>query len=68
MARFIEIDGKRHLWRDLLQLRREQCAAVAKREQPHLFPLKDDRRPIADRTAAGRFLEPSLLTLLDEEG
>jgi hypothetical protein len=66
--KFIEIDGKRVLWRDLVAKRREQLAAVAKSEQPALFELKEDRRPIADRTAAGRYLEPSLFTLLDEEG
>jgi hypothetical protein len=51
-----------------LELRREQLAAVAKSEQPALFALKEARRPIADRTAACRYLEPSLFTLLDEEG
>lgn len=65
-AKFIEIDGKRFLWRDLLVKRRAQ--AVAKSEQAVLFELKEDRRPIADRTAAGRYLEPSLFTLLDDEG
>jgi hypothetical protein len=30
--KFIEIDGKRVLWRDLLSRRREQLAAVAKSE------------------------------------
>jgi hypothetical protein len=25
-----------------------------------LFDLKEDRRPVADRTAAGRYAEPSL--------
>jgi hypothetical protein len=66
--KFIEIDGKRVLWRDLLEKRREQLATVTRGEQPALFELKEDRRPIADRNAAGRYLEPSLFTLLDEEG
>jgi hypothetical protein len=66
--KFITIDGKRILWRDLVAKRREQLATKAKSEQPPLFELKDDRRPIADRTAAGRYCEPSLFTLLDEEG
>jgi hypothetical protein len=56
----IEIDGRRFLWRDVLQLRREQKKARAKAQQPALFELKDDRRPTAERTAAGRYLEPSL--------
>ena len=66
--KFIEIDGKRVLWRDLLERRGEQLATVSKGEQPALFELKEDRRPIADRSAGGRYLEPSLFTLLDEEG
>jgi hypothetical protein len=33
---FIDIDGKRFLWRGLLQRRREQLAAAAKLEQPVL--------------------------------
>jgi hypothetical protein len=60
--RFIVIDGKRHLWRDVLRLRREQVRAFASVRQPALFELKDDCRPPAERTAAGRYLEPSLFT------
>ena len=66
--KFIEIDGKRLLWRDVLQLRREQKQACVNAVQPALFELHKDRRPRTDRTAAGRYLEPSLFTLLDEEG
>ncbi|HLJ45467.1 MAG TPA: hypothetical protein VKU01_05645 [Bryobacteraceae bacterium] len=60
--RYIEIDGKRHLWRDILQLRREQKKAFAHAQQPTLFAVKEDRRPEADRTAAGRYREPSLFS------
>jgi len=60
--RFIVIDGKRHLWRDVLRLRREQVRAYVNAKQPALFELKDDWRPPAERTAAGRYLEPSLFT------
>jgi len=60
--KFIEIDGKRYLWRDVLQLRREQKKAHARSQQPTLFELKDDRRPAADRTAEGRYREPSLFS------
>ena len=56
----IEIDGKRHLWRDILQMRREQRKALRQAQQPALFELRDDYRPAAERTAAGRYLEPSL--------
>jgi hypothetical protein len=66
--KFIEIDGKRVLWRDLLERRREQLAAVAKSEQPALFALKEDKRAIADRTAADRYLEPSLFSFPEREG
>jgi hypothetical protein len=44
MRRFVEIDGKRHLWRDLLKLRRQQRDEERK-AQLALFELKDDRRP-----------------------
>ncbi len=57
--RFITIDGKRHLWRDILELRRAQCAEP-KITQATLFPLKEDARPAAARTAAGRYHEPDL--------
>ena len=64
MARlkFIEIDGKRYPWRDILQLRREQKKAQARGEQPTLFELKEDRRPAAERSAAGRYREPPLVS------
>jgi len=34
-------------------------------EQPPLFELREDCRPAAARTAAGRYLEPSLFTVLE---
>ena len=58
--RFIEIDGKPYLWRDLLQQRRQQLAAARQAQQPTLFALREDCRPPAERTAAGRYCEPSL--------
>jgi hypothetical protein len=64
----IEIDGRRYVWRDLVQKRREQLRAAAKAVQPALFELRDDSRPAAERTAAGRYREPSLFTLLGAEG
>jgi len=62
--KFIEIDGKRIAWRDVLQRRREQIEACAEPGQPALFELREDHRPASDRTAAGRYLEPSLFTTL----
>jgi hypothetical protein len=61
-VRFIEIDGKRYLWRDLLQLRREQKKAHVHAQQPMLFELRDDSKPVTQRTAAGRYLEPLLFS------
>jgi hypothetical protein len=66
--KFIEIDGRRHLWRDLLQQRKEQQAAAARTQQLALFELKDDCRPATERTAGGRYQQPSLFTLPDGEG
>jgi hypothetical protein len=63
LPRFVEIDGRRHLWRDLVALRRAQ--ATRETRQPTLFPLRDDRRPASERSAAGRYLEPSLFTRLE---
>ena len=57
--RFIEIDGKRYAWRDILALRREQTKRE-RQPQPALFDLKDDARPISQRSAAGRYAEPTL--------
>jgi hypothetical protein len=65
LPKFIDIDGKRYLWRDIVQLRQEQCraAAAASPTQPPLFELREDFRPITERTAASRYLEPSLFAL-----
>ena len=59
----IIIDGRAYTWRDIIELRRQQIAAwkAARPDQPALFPLIEDSRPRPERTAAGRFLEPSLL-------
>jgi hypothetical protein len=57
--RFIEIEGRRYLWRDILTLRREQRRQSAP-AQPTLFEVKDDARPPSQRSAAGRFAEPTL--------
>ena len=65
--KFIDIDGKRFLWRELLQRRREQLAAAATVEQPVLFEMKEDCRPTPERTAAGRYSEPSLFSLPERE-
>jgi hypothetical protein len=63
LPRFIEIDGRRHLWHDLVALRRAQ--ATPAEQQPTLFALHDDHRPAGERNAAERYREPSLFTVLD---
>jgi hypothetical protein len=62
--KFIDIDGKRYLWRDIVKLRQEQLCAAAEAApvQPPLFDLHEDFRPITERTAATRYLEPSLFS------
>jgi hypothetical protein len=62
-APFLVIDGKPYRWKDILGLRRAQLAAAgaAEASQLALFAtLHDDRRPPAERTASGRYLQPGL--------
>ena len=56
------VDGHAFSWQRLCDLRRQQIEAWKKTEgrQPALFELRDDHRPPAERTAAGRYLQPSL--------
>lgn len=62
---FILIDGRRYLWRDILELRRRQLEEAAKVQQLTLFDLRDDSRPASERTAAGRYAEPTLFTRIE---
>lgn len=64
----IIIDGRAYSWRRILELRRAQIEAwkAARPDQPALFDLKSDRRPQCERTAAGRYREPSLLALIQD--
>lgn len=62
--RYVEIDGKRYLWRDILRARREQAKAN-RQNQPALFDLHDDARPATERTTEQRYREPSLLSILE---
>lgn len=57
------VDGHAFSWQRLCDLRRKQLEAwkIAEARQPALFDLKIDCRPRAERTAAGRYREPSLL-------
>jgi hypothetical protein len=61
LPRFIEIDGRRYLWRDLVALRRAQATPAG--VQPRLFTLREDHRPAGERDAAERYSEPSLFSV-----
>jgi hypothetical protein len=58
LPRFIDIDGRRYVWRDLVALR--QAQAQPRAAQPTLFELRDDHRPPGERSAAELYREPSL--------
>jgi hypothetical protein len=55
------VDGHAFSWQRLRELRRQQLEAIqaAQPRQLALFGLKDDCRPAAERTAAGRYAEPT---------
>jgi hypothetical protein len=56
------VDGHALSWQRLCDLRPQQLEAwkAAQPSQPALFELKDDCRPEAERTASGRYREPTL--------
>ena len=64
------VDGRGFSWQQLCELRRQQLEArrAAQGQQPTLFELRDDVRPIAERTASGRYEEPTMLTLMRDVG
>jgi hypothetical protein len=64
----ILIGGHAYRWQEICELRRRQLAAVkaARGQQPTLFELKDDCRPAAERTGAGRYQEPTLFAAMKE--
>ncbi len=62
--RFVMINGQRIAWAEIVRLRKEQRDQV-KAKQLTLFELRNDSRPPTERSAEGRFLEPTLFTLLD---
>jgi hypothetical protein len=59
MLKYIVIDGKRHSWREVLKLRREQTKE-ARKAQLLLFELQTDARPPSQKSADGRYQEPTL--------
>lgn len=56
------VDGHAYCWQRLCQLRRKELEVwkAAQPQQPALFKLKEDCRPVCERTAAGRYGEPTL--------
>jgi hypothetical protein len=60
----IILDGHAYSWQVLCELRRQQLEAwrAAQPRQLALFELKNDTRPVAERTAAMRYREPTLFT------
>ena len=63
LPRFVRLDGRRYLWRDLVALR--QAQAQPRATQPTLFPLREDHRPPGERNAAERYQAPSLFSVID---
>jgi hypothetical protein len=62
------IDGRAYSWQALCELRRQQLEAcrAAQPRQLALFEPKNDTRPVAERTATGRYEQPSLLGYMRE--
>jgi hypothetical protein len=62
----ILIGDHAYRWQEICELRRQQleAAKAARGEQLALFELKVDCRPVAERTGAGRYQEPTLFALL----
>jgi hypothetical protein len=62
------LDGHAYRWQTLCGLRRQQLEIwrASQARQLALFELKDDCRPAAERTAAGQYEQPTLLTWLQE--
>lgn len=65
----IVIGGRAYSWRVILETRRQQVEAwkAAQPRQPALFDLRTDCRPRCERTAAGRYSEPSLLAFIHRQ-
>jgi hypothetical protein len=76
--RFIDIDGKRHLWRDLVKLRYEQRQAARQAEQPALFEgngttaaratLTLNRKPRLEDATDSDFVETIAADLIQQNG
>jgi hypothetical protein len=56
------LDGHGYSWQEICELRRRQLEAwkAAQPRQLALFEMREDCRPASERTAAGRYQEPTL--------
>ena len=61
------VDGHAFSWQRLAELRRQQLEAwkAAEARQLTLFELKDDSRPLPERTADGRYQQPTLFVAVE---
>jgi hypothetical protein len=61
----VVIEGHAYRWQEICELRRQQLLArqAGQPKQLALFALRDDCRPVAERTAAGRYQEPTLFSV-----
>jgi hypothetical protein len=60
---FIAIDGKCYRWKDIVELRRTQLAAAYAETASQLVlfeTLREDHRPVDERTASRRYQQPTL--------
>ncbi len=57
------IEGRAYSWRALCEQRRQQVEAwrSQRAKQLALFELKEDCRPVAERTVVSRFEQPTFL-------
>jgi hypothetical protein len=60
------VDGHAFSWQRLVELRRQQLETWRSEQarQLALFELVEDARPVAERTAAGRYREPTLFAFM----
>lgn len=56
----IMINGAAVRWKDILKMRREAQKAKRQAQQPLPMELRDDSRPVSQRTVQGRHEQPML--------
>jgi hypothetical protein len=58
--KYLELDGRRYAWKDILARRKAQRQCERHASQPALFDLVHDARPKSQASASNRFSEPTL--------